>query len=74
VFLLFWFSKVVAFPLVALEVINWAKDGTTFVCRVDGCNVTTKYNLICHLWAHHNAIMELGKPKCLSTWEEGPMH
>jgi hypothetical protein len=45
-------SEAVAPPLVALKGVHWARDGTKFVCRVDGCNMTTKYNLVCHLWAH----------------------
>jgi len=34
---------------------GWAK----FVCRADGCNAlyTTNYNLVWHLWAHHNVTM-----------------
>jgi hypothetical protein len=30
-----------------------------------------KYNLVQHLWAHHNVVMELNKPRCLSIWEKG---
>jgi hypothetical protein len=67
-------SKAIAPPLVALEGVHWARDGTKFVCRANGCNMATKYNMVCHLWAHHNVIMELGKPECPSTWEEGPTH
>ncbi len=71
---MFLVSEAVARPPVALEGVHWARDGTKFVCWVDGCNMTTKYNLVCHLWAHHNVIMELGNTACPSTWEEGLTH
>jgi len=52
---------VVVFPPFALDGVHWAKDGTTFICIVDRCDVTytTKYN---YLQAHHNVI-EPNKPK-----------
>jgi hypothetical protein len=31
-----------------------------------------KYNLVQHLWAHHNVVVESSKPEHSSTWEEGP--
>jgi hypothetical protein len=35
---------------------------------------TTKYNLVSHLRAHHNVIVELDKPRCPSIREKGPRH
>jgi hypothetical protein len=53
---------------------HWARDGPKFAYKVDGCDAfyTTKYNLVQHLWAQHNVVVELGKPEHPSTWEEGP--
>jgi len=67
---------VVASPLVTIEGAHRARDGPKFVWRVDGCDAsyTTKYNLVRHLWMCHNVTMEPNKPKCPSTWEEGPRH
>jgi len=46
---------VVAPPPIALKGVHWAK--------VDGCNASymAKYNLVWHLWACQNVVMELGK-------------
>jgi hypothetical protein len=67
---------VVAFLLVAIKGVHWARDGPKFVCRVDGCNASyiAKYNLVQHLQARHNVTMELNMPRCPFTWEEGPRH
>jgi len=56
---------VVAPPLIAIEGVHWARDGPKFACRVDGCDAssTTKYNLVQHLRACHNVVMEPSKPK-----------
>jgi hypothetical protein len=56
-------------PLVAIEGVHWARDGPKFACRVDGCDAsyTAKYNLVWHLRACHNVVMESSKPKCPST-------
>jgi hypothetical protein len=64
---------VVALLLVAIEGVHWAKDGPKFTCIIDGCDASymTKYNLVRHLRACHNVTMELGKPRCPFTWEEG---
>jgi hypothetical protein len=63
-----------AFPLVAIEGVHWARDGPKFACRVDGYDASymAKYNLVRHLQVSHNVVMELGKHGCPSTWEEGP--
>ncbi len=63
----------VAPPLNALNGVHWARDGPKFACRVDGCDAsyTANYNLVRHLHAHHNVVMEPGNPKHPSTWEEG---
>ncbi len=47
-------------PLVAIEGVNWARDGPKFACRVDGCDAayTAKYNFVWHLWACPNVVME----------------
>ncbi len=62
----------VAFPSIAIKGVHWARDGPKFACKVDECDAsyTSKYNLIQHLWVRHNVTMELGKPKCPSTWEK----
>ncbi len=64
----------VALPLVAIEGVHWAKDGPKFAYNVDGWNAcyTAKYNLVWHLWAHHNVTMESSKPKHPFTREHGP--
>ncbi len=43
-----------------------------FAYKVDECDAsyTAKYNLVRHLRAHHNVVMELSNPKCPSIWEE----
>ncbi len=48
--------NVVVLRLIAIEGIHWARDGPKFVCEVDWCDVSyiAKYNLVQHLWAHHN--------------------
>ncbi len=63
----------VAFPPIAIKGVHWARDGPKFACKVDGCDASymTKYNLVWHLRAHHNVVMELNKPGHSSTWEEG---
>jgi hypothetical protein len=70
----FLVSNVVAPPAIAIEGVHWARDGLKFACRVDECDAsyTDKYNLVQHLWAHHNVVMEPNKPRCPSIWEEGP--
>ncbi len=66
----------VAPPLVAIEVVHWARDGPKFACRVDGRNASymAKYNLVQRLQAHHNVTMEAGKLRCPSTQKEGLKH
>jgi len=66
---------VVASPLVIIEGVHWAKDGSKFACSVDGCDVSymAKYNLVWHLRVQHNVVMKSGKPKHPSTPNEGPM-
>ncbi len=66
----------VAPPLITMEGVHWARDGTKFVYRVDGCDASymAKYNLIRHLWACHNVTMESGKPGCPSIQKEGSRH
>ncbi len=63
-------------PPITLENVHWVRDGPKFVCRVDGCNASymTKYNLIWHLCACHNVVMESSKPKHPSTRKESPRH
>ncbi len=58
----------VAFPVVGIEGVHWAKVGPKFVYNVDGCDASsmTKYNLVQHLQTCHNVTMEPGKSKCLS--------
>jgi hypothetical protein len=65
---------VVAPPLVAIEVVHWAKNGPKFACNIDGCDASyiVKYNLVRHLRARHNVTMESGKPKHPSTRKHGP--
>jgi len=65
---------VVAPPQIAIESVNWARDGPKFVWNIDGCGAsyTTKYNLVWHLQACHNVTMELDKPRCSSTQKLGP--
>jgi hypothetical protein len=65
---------VVALPLVAIEGVHWARDGPKFARTIDGCDAsyTAKYNLVQHLWACHNVVMEPSKPRRPSTQEEGP--
>jgi hypothetical protein len=67
---------VVALPPIAIEDVQWARDGPKFACKGDGCNASymAKYNSIQHLQVCHNVVMELGKPGCPSTREEGPRH
>jgi hypothetical protein len=62
---------VVTPPSVAIKGVHWARDGPKFAYRVDGCDASymTKYNLMQHLWAHHNVTMELNKPGHPSTQE-----
>jgi len=69
-------SDVVAPPLVALEGVHSARDGAKFTCKVHGCNVTyiAKYNLVWHLQIWQNVIMELGKFRHPSIWEEASKH
>jgi len=66
---MFLVSDVVDPPLVAIEGVHWAKDGLKFAYRVDGCDAsyTAKYNLVQHLRACHNVVMESGKPRCPFT-------
>ncbi len=61
-------------PSVAIESVHWAKDGPKFSYRVDGCDASymAKYNLVQHLWVHHNVTMDLGKPKHPFILEQGP--
>ncbi len=63
----------VALPLVAIESVHWAKDGPNFSCNIDGCATSymAKYNSVWHLQVHHNVTMELGKPGCPSSHEQG---
>jgi hypothetical protein len=65
---------VVAPPLVAIEGVHWVRDGPKFACRIDGCDAsyTSKYNLVWHLWACHNVVMEPNKHEHPPTREEGP--
>ncbi len=65
----------VAPPLVNLKGVHWARDGPKFACRVDKCDASymAKYNLIWHLWVHHNVVMEFGKFRRPSTQKEGPI-
>ncbi len=67
-------SNVIVLPPVAIEGVHWARNGPKFACKVDGCDASymAKYNLVQHLEICHNVVMELGKPKCPFTWEEGP--
>jgi hypothetical protein len=64
---------VVAPPSVAIEGVHWAKDGPKFAYKIDWCDASyiAKYNLVRHLWVHHNVTMEPERP---STQEEGPRH
>jgi hypothetical protein len=64
---------VVGPPLIAIEGVHWARDGPKFACRVDGCDAScmAKYNLVQHLQACHNVVMEPSKRRCPSIWEEG---
>ncbi len=52
----------------AIKGVHWARDGPTFVCKIDGCNAlyTSKYNLVQHLRARHNVTMESSKLGCPS--------
>ncbi len=65
--------NVVAPPPIGIKGVHWLKDGPKFACRVDGCDAscTTKYNLVWHLRAHHNVVMDPCQPGCPSTREEG---
>ncbi len=67
---------VVAPPLVMIDSVHWAKDGSKFACSVDGCDVSymAKYNLVWHLQVHHNVVMKSSKPEHPSILNEGPMH
>ncbi len=60
--------------LVAIKGVHWAKDGPKFAYNIDGCDASyvVKYNLVRHLQVCHNVTMELGKPRCPSTWNQGP--
>jgi hypothetical protein len=69
-------SSVVTPPLVTLEAIHWARDGSIFVCRIDGCDAsywpnTTWYGIFGHatIW-----LWSWTSPKHPSTREEGPRH
>ncbi len=66
-------SDAVALLSVILEGVHWARDGPKITYKVDGCDAyyTAKYNLVQHLWAHHNVVMESNKHECPSTQEEG---
>ncbi len=66
----------VVLPPIALKGLHGEKDGTKFAYIVDRCDVNyiANYNLVCHLQAHHNVIVELGKLERPSIWEEGPLH
>jgi hypothetical protein len=66
----------VAPPPIALKFVHWARCGPKFAYKIDGCDAsyTAKYNLIQHLWTHHNLFMESDKPERPSTWEEGMGH
>jgi hypothetical protein len=66
----------VAPPSITLENVHWARDGPKFSCRFNGCDTSymAKYNLIRHLQACHNVVMEMGKPKRPSIQEKGPRH
>jgi hypothetical protein len=58
---------------VTIESVHWAKHGTKFACRVDGCDASyiPKHNLVRHLWVRHNVTMESNKLKHPSTQKEG---
>jgi hypothetical protein len=61
------------FPI-AIEGVHWTRDGLKFACKVGGCDAsyTATYNLVWHLWAHHNVTMELGTPRCPFIQEQVP--
>jgi hypothetical protein len=63
---------VVAFFLVAIKGVHWAKYGPKFVYNIDGCDASymAKYNLVQHLRSRHNVTMELGKPRHPFTQEQ----
>jgi hypothetical protein len=78
-FLFFKISDAVALPLVAIEGVHWARDRPKLAYRGDGCNASyiAKYNLVQHLWVHHNVTMDLEGhhgPRCPCTRKEGPKH
>jgi hypothetical protein len=61
-------------PPIAIKGVHWARDGPKFVYKIGGCDAsyTAKYNLVPHLWAHHNVTMEPSKPRCPFIQEQGP--
>ncbi len=50
-YLFFLVLDVVAFPLIAIEGVHWARNGPKFVRKVDGrdASYTSKYNMLWHL-------------------------
>jgi hypothetical protein len=64
---------VVAFILVILEGVHWARGGPKITYMVDGCDAydMSKYNLVQHCWVHHNVVMESNKHECPSIQKEG---
>jgi len=66
-------SDAVALSLIILESVHWVRDGPKIAYKVDGCDAyyMPKYNLVQHLWAHYNVVMESNKPECPSIQKEG---
>jgi hypothetical protein len=66
-------SKANVFHGVAKEGLTWEKDGHRFICKVETCNTSysAKYLLVKHLQWKHDISTKLGKPRHLSTRQEG---